>query len=150
MELAVLVLLTSRLMTDEIHRQLAERGYASLRPAHGFAFQLIASRGGATGVELADHLSVTRQAAGQMVDELERSGYVTRQPDPTDARLRRVHLSDRGREVLELSARLWAAQERDWERLIGEQGIAAVQSGLAAFIQDRGGFDPPLRLRPTW
>jgi len=52
--------------------------------------------------------------------------------------------------VLELSARLWAAQERDWQRLIGEQGMAAVRSGPAAFIEHRGGFDPPLRLRPTW
>lgn len=150
MELAVLILVTSRLMTDEVHRRLAELGYPNLRPAHGFAFQFIASRGGATGVALADHLGVTRQAAGQMVDELERSGYVTRQPDPTDARLRRVHLTSRGREVLDLSATLWAAQERDWARLIGEEEMAAVRSGLSSFIADRGGFDPPLRLRPTW
>ena len=150
MELAVLVLLASRLMTEEVHRRLADLGHEQLRPAHGFAFQFVATRGGATGVELADHLGVTRQAAGQMVDELERLGYVTRQPDPTDARLRRIQLTGRGREVLALSADLWAAQERDWERLIGEPGMAALRSGLSTFIDDRGGFDRPLRLRPTW
>ena len=150
MELAVLVLLASRLMTDEVHRRLADLGHGQLRPAHGFAFQFVASRGGATGVELADHLGVTRQAAGQMVDELERLGYVTRQPDRSDARLRRIQLTVRGREVLALSADLWAAQERDWERLIGAPGMAALRNGLGAFIDDRGGFDSPLRLRPTW
>lgn len=150
MELAILVLLASRLMTEEVHRRLAELGYEHLRPAHGFAFQLIDSRGGATGVELADHLGVTRQATGQMIDELERLGYVVRQADPTDARLRRVHLTDRGREVLALSAELWAAQERDWEQLIGAPEMAALRSGLGAFIDDRGGFDGPSRLRPTW
>ena len=44
----------------------------------------------------------------------------------------------------------WAAQDRDWERLVGGRGTAAVRSGLAAFIEYWGGFDPPLRLRPTW
>jgi len=150
MELAVLVLLASRMMTEDVHRRLADMGHEHLRPAHGFAFQFVAAEGGATGVELADHLGVTRQAAGQMVDELERLGYVTRQLDPTDARLRRIHLTDRGREVLSLSAELWAAQERDWERLIGPPGMAALRDGLGAFIQDRGGFNGPLRLRPTW
>lgn len=150
MELAVLVLLTSRLMTEEIHARLAGLGFGDLRPAHGFAFHLIASHGGATGVELADHLGVSRQAAGQMVDELERLAYVTRQPDPTDARLRRVILTDRGREAVAASIQLWTEQQRAWEHLIGAEAMAAVRSGLRAFIDERGGGDPPLRLRPTW
>ncbi len=140
----------SRLIIEEVHRRLAELGYEHLRPAHGFAFQSIASRGGATGVELEDHLGVTRQAAGQMVYELEWLGYVVRQPDPTDARLRRVLLTDRGRDVLALTAELWSVHERDWERLIGAPGIAALRSGLGTFIDDRSGFDGPSRLRPTW
>lgn len=150
MELATLVVLTSRLMTEEIHRQLADAGFADLRPAHGFAFQLLASTGGATGVELAEHLGVSRQAANQMVDELEARDYVVRTLDPTDARLRRIVLTPRGREVLTVAQKLWSAQERDWERLIGAPAMATLKQGLRAFVEQRGGLDAPLRLRPTW
>lgn len=34
MELAVLVLLASRLLTDQVHEQLAASGFGELRPAH--------------------------------------------------------------------------------------------------------------------
>lgn len=150
MELVTLVVLTSRLMTEEIHRQLAAGGFADLRPAHGFAFQLLASTGGATGVELAEHLGVSRQAANQMVDELEGRNYVVRRLDPHDARLRRIVLTDRGHDVIALAQNLWIAQERDWERLIGAPAMATLRRGLAAFVNDRDGFAGPLRLRPTW
>ena len=150
MELATLIVLASRLMTEEIHRELADAGFDDLRPAHGFAFQLLASTGGATGVALAEHLGVSRQAANQMVDELEERGYVVRQRDPRDARLRRIVLTARGHDVLALSARLWADQERAWERLIGAPAMATLTRGLRAFIDERDGFAAPLRLRPTW
>lgn len=150
LELAVLVLLASRLMTEEVHQQLAVQGHPELRPAHGFAFQRISARGGATGVELAAHLGITRQAAGQMIDELERLGYVVRRPDPTDARLRRVLLTDRGHEVLALSAALWEAQEQAWEHEIGPEAMRGLKSALHAWVDARGGLDSPRRLRPTW
>ena len=46
-----------------------------MRPAHGYAFQAIGAYG-ATATELGRRLGVTKQAAGQMVDELVRLGYV--------------------------------------------------------------------------
>ena len=150
MELATLIVLTSRLMTEEIHRQLAEAGFGDLRPAHGFAFQLLASAGGATGVELAEHLGVSRQAANQMVDEMEGRGHVVRRLDPRDARLRRIVLTSRGRDAIALSERLWSDQEREWERLIGAPAMATLRRGLRAFVDERDGFAAPLRLRPTW
>lgn len=48
-------------------------------------------------MQLAEHLGVTRQAAGQMVDELSRLGLVERRRDPQDARLRRVVLTAQDR-----------------------------------------------------
>jgi MarR family len=35
---------------------------------------------------LAEAARITKQTAGALVDQLERSGYVVRRPDPTDAR----------------------------------------------------------------
>src|SRR5947209_4608398 len=84
-ELFVLLARGFRATVDELQRRLAAEGFADVRPAHGFAFVRLAPDG-ATGNELAEHLGVTKQAASQMVDELERRGYVVRQADPRDGR----------------------------------------------------------------
>src|SRR6187455_806681 len=98
--LAVETLLRAgRAAIDELHRRLAERGHPDVRPAHGYAFQAIGA-GGATASELGRRLGVTKQAAGQMVDELARLGYVTRGSDPADGRRRIVTLTPAGVDCL--------------------------------------------------
>src|SRR5918994_7048004 len=89
------ILRAGRSAIEELHRRLAERGHPDVRPAHGYAFQAIGADG-ATASELGVRLNVTKQAAGQMVDELTRLGYVTREPDPDDGRRRLVQLTPRG------------------------------------------------------
>ena len=74
MALGVNLLAAAGALTAAIHDGVLARGFDDLRPAHGFAFARMAA-GGATVTELAAHLGVTRQAAGQLVDELEAKGY---------------------------------------------------------------------------
>ncbi|MCW2940604.1 MAG: MarR family transcriptional regulator, partial [Actinomycetia bacterium] len=93
--LTALMLAASRALIDGISTGTAARGFDDIRPAHGFAFTLL-SRGGATVTELAGHLGVTRQAAGQLTDELVLKGYVERRPHPVDARARLIVLTARG------------------------------------------------------
>src|SRR6516162_428842 len=77
--LAFSLLAASRALVDGISAGVRARGFADVRPAHGFAFTLL-SAGGATITQLAQHLEVTRQAAAQLVDELNAKGYVERRP----------------------------------------------------------------------
>ncbi len=94
-ELTLLLMLGSRTMIDTLHKRLAALGYDDIRPAHGFAFQRLAPNG-ATGNELAEFLDITKQAASEMVDYLERHSYVVRQPHPTDRRGKIITLTERG------------------------------------------------------
>ena len=54
----------------------------------------------ATPAELAEAAGVTRATMTGLVDTLERDGYVTRQPDPTDRRMMAVRLTARGEKFL--------------------------------------------------
>ena len=62
--------------------------------------------------DLADLLGVDAPTVTRKVQQLERLGYVTREPDPTDRRASRIRLSATGRDVLE---RVMAAHR---ERLV--------------------------------
>lgn len=136
------ILRAGRAAIEELHRRLAERGHPDVRPAHGYAFQAIGAEG-ATAGELGVRLNVTKQAAGQMVDELTRLGYVTREPDPHDGRRRLVKLTPRGVDCLRASAAIFDEIVAEW-RARGDDVDAAV-AALTGLADLYGG-----RLRPIW
>ena len=127
---------------DELHRRLAERGHPDVRPAHGYAFQAIGPDG-TTATALGERLNITKQAAGQMVDELTRLGYVTREPDPDDGRRRLVQLTPRGVDCLRASADVFEEIVAEW-RARGDDVDAAV-AALGGLTRLYGGG-----LRPIW
>lgn len=95
MALSAALLAVAGDLTQRIQEGVVARGFADVRPAHGFAFARLAPDG-ATVTDLAAHLGVTKQAASQLVDEIVRKGYAERRPHPGDARARLVVLTERG------------------------------------------------------
>lgn len=141
-DLPALLLSAARGLVDGIDAGVRARGFTGLRPAHGFAFTLLAG-GGATVVELARHLDVTKQAASQMVDELVGKGYVERRPHPGDARARLIVLTDRGWACTRAADEAAAEILDSWAARIGERRLTALRADLAKLAV-------PGRLRPTW
>lgn len=145
-EIPGLLAMAYHAVMEEVHARLAAEGFADVRPAHGFAFQYLSVRGGATAVELGEHLGVTKQAAVQLVDELERRGYVERRPHPADRRARVVVLAARGWACVERVVALWAEIEERWAALVGADRLGVVRESLSAFVTAAG--SPPMR--PLW
>ncbi|MCJ1679247.1 MarR family transcriptional regulator [Streptomyces sp. APSN-46.1] len=135
-----------QLMLGEFTRRVAAAGYEDLRPLHGMAFQVLKGPG-ATATELAERLGVTKQAAGQVVDELERRGYVRREPHPEGGRRKLVvltraaydHLAVAGRILHELEAELGRAAD-----------LRVLRGELARFVRALNGDGPLPALRPVW
>ena len=116
-------------MQEIVASELARRGYGDLRPALLAVGQHV-GRGGTRITELAERAMVTKATVVHAVDELERLGYVTRRPDPTDGRAKLVVATDRAR-AAERVARAAIADIRDgWAELIGEREMAALEQGL--------------------
>ena len=145
-EIAVELLRTSRAVVDVLHERLAERGHPDLRPAHGYAFQTIGPDG-ATGTRIAEVLGITKQAAGQMLDELERLGYVRREPDPADARRKLVRLTDRGHDALRQSAAIFDELRDAWAAGLPAGALDELLATLRAGSRTFGSSDA---LRPLW
>lgn len=117
---------------------VVREAHPEIRNAHGYVFQHLLV-GPCTIGELAARLGVTQQAASKVVGELTTLGYVTREPDEADSRVRRVALSRRGRAVV---ARGRAARAALEDRLVGAVGLAAVnqaREALVALLTEIGG-----------
>lgn len=140
--LTVVLLRAANALIDGIHAGVVARGFDDSRPAHGFAFTRLAPDG-ATISDLAAHLNVTRQAASQLVDELEAKGYVERRTHPVDGRARLVVLTERGWACTRAAEQAAAEQARTWAGVLGEDRLRVLIADLARLA-------PPGRLRPVW
>lgn len=149
LELPFLLAMAFRAMTDRLHTQLAAEGREPLRPAHGYTFRFVADHAEPSVVALAEHLEVSKQAASQLVAELEDWGYLTRRKNPRDGRAVTLSLTRKGRAYIAHVDGIWASVEEEWAALVGVQRLAAVRRDLAAFIANSATDDPP-RLRPVW
>lgn len=141
-DLPALVLRAATQLVDAIQDGVVERGFTDVRPSHGFAFARI-SAGDATASDLADHLGVTKQAAGQLVDQLVERGYVTREPAPTDARARLLQLTDKGWACTRAADDAAREAVARWQQQLDPATFAALGTALRTVITPGG-------LRPSW
>ncbi|MFG2091190.1 MarR family winged helix-turn-helix transcriptional regulator [Spirillospora sp. NPDC048824] len=128
-ELPLRLFLAFRVIIDELHTELAAQGHPDMRPLHGFVFQAIGPDG-TTAVELGRRLGVSKQAAGKMIESLERIGYVERTADPSDARRKIVRLTARGTDSLDRSARIFDRIRDDWAQRLGADRVRAMEDDL--------------------
>ena len=147
-ELTVLLGLGFQLVLGEFVRRVDAAGYAELRPVHGLVFQALKTDG-ATSTELAQHLGVTKQAAGQLVDDLERMGYVRREDHPAGGRRRLVVLTSKAHQHLEVAGRILHQLEHELGAALGPGSLPELRHRLAQVVRALAGERVP-PLRPTW
>jgi DNA-binding MarR family transcriptional regulator len=83
-----------------------QAAYPDLRSAHLIVLQTLDHPlAGTRLTTLAQRAQITAQSMSELVDALERGGYVQRLPDPSDRRAKLICYTDRG----------WAAHERGGE-----------------------------------
>ena len=105
-------------------RSSVERGYGDIRPTHGCVFRFV-REDGMRLTELAELAGITKQSAGEIVDDLVALGYVERIPDPDDSRAKLICLTDRGGEAQRIGFGLFAEVEQRWAERYGPERIAA-------------------------
>jgi len=111
----------------------AAAGLDGIRPAQAVALVPLAA-GGLHASDLADRLKVSRQAVAQGIAALERHGYVSRVPDPVDARARIIELTPRGRQALRVMRSNAIDLEKRWEQVLGRQRLGELRESLRMLL----------------
>ena len=128
-DLSSLLLIAAGALEQRVLDRLEEAGHPSVRSSHGFVFQVLL-RSEPTVTELARELGITQQGASKAVAELERLGYVERRRDAGDARVRRLALTERAHDVIEVARRTRQEFERELEGEVGADALGAARGVL--------------------
>lgn len=144
----LLLAMAFRLLTDRLHERLADEGQPEVRLAHGFTLGYLVTMDGATAVDLAAYLGITKQGAAHLTGELERWGYVEQVRHPTDGRSRLIVATGKGRTLFDRVREIWADEEEQWAGLVGPDRLGDVRTALEALIATAPQSHPPVR--PTW
>jgi DNA-binding MarR family transcriptional regulator len=91
---------------------------------------------GITVSELAELAQVRKQTMTQAVDQLERTGYVERCPNPLDRRSRLVILTERGAAVPPVTHAAAARVERHWAQLTSPEELEALRASLLRLLTE--------------
>lgn len=123
----------ARLLNERAIARVQRRTDARVRVAHTALFPHVDLEGTRL-TEIAKRLGMTKQAAGQLVDELEEMGVLERIPDPADARAKLVRFSKKGRRGLLEGLEVLREIEDEMREVVGDAKMRAMHEALAAII----------------
>ena len=146
LDLGILLALGYQEFVRQLHLDLAAHGYDDLGRSDGYVFRALAAEPLTTSA-LAARLGVSKQGAGQIVEDMTRRGYLDSRPDPSDARARHLVLSARGQAALAAARTFHHRYERNLTRRHGRATMTALRALLTdmAATSDDGAIDPRLR-----
>jgi DNA-binding MarR family transcriptional regulator len=120
---------TLRIYNRRVVDGLWARGFTDFTLAFPQILSNLDLQGTRIGI-LAERAGVTRQAAGQLVNEIERCGYVQRKQAPEDARATVVQLTAKGRRLIAAILELAAETEASFGQLLSVREFDRVRTGL--------------------
>ena len=111
-----------RMLTGHAINKVHEAGFPEVRESWLPILQHVEDTG-IRSIDLANKLSISKQAANQMVKEIEKRGYLQRVPDPEDKRAQRISLTDQGWQAWVVGLKAMQAMEQQLESALGEQTL---------------------------
>lgn len=119
--------------------ELVRRGLEDLPRNGPFVIRAVA-RSGAALSEIADELSVSKQAASKLIDLLVARGFVDRSADPSDRRRITLTLTRRGKKAVEAVEAGTARVDAALAEALAPGELAGFRAGLHALVTLSGTY----------
>ena len=127
--LGTLLSTAGRRLAAELDAGLAAAGYGDLRSAHAPLFMTIEPDGSSV-TQLAERARMTKQATSELVRYLEACGYVELAVNDTDRRARKVTLTARGWQALDVGLSVIDNFEHWLNDTVGAAHVEAIRATL--------------------
>lgn len=140
---AQLLFKVARLVNEMALARVARRrplGGATPRAAHTALLPHIPLEGGIRLSALASKVGSTKQAVGQLVDDMEEAGLVERVADAADGRAKQIRYTAQGRKALFTGIETLREVEAELAERIGAERFAALRDALLAL---HDALEPP-------
>ena len=110
--------------------------YGDIREAHLQVFGAIDWKGTRL-TELAARANMTLPAMSELVDDLQRAGYLERRPDPRDGRAKLIRPTRKGRHAIVQALRAVREIEASYSRVVGDERFAVLVGVLQDLVDSR-------------
>lgn len=124
----------ARLLDEAAIARVAAAGAPTLRTSHTALLPHLDLEGTRL-VDLAARVGVSKQAVGQLVDDLESMGVLERVPDPEDGRARRVCFTRRGLQAMLHGLDVLDGLEQQLAAAIGRHAADGLREGVEAALR---------------
>jgi DNA-binding MarR family transcriptional regulator len=124
-----LLLRAHRAFSERALGKLRQRGHTHLTMAHTTLLPHL-DIDGTQATVLAERAGITKQAAGRLLADLEREGYVRRLADPRDQRAHIIVFTDAGRRFLIDAYHVKREIEQAYTALLGEERMRQLRKML--------------------
>ena len=116
--------------------RLRQRGFDDFDRAYFAVFRYPGPQG-ERPTDVAARIGISKQALNYLLRELERLGYLEREPHPDDLRSKRIVLTERGIRAVGVIRDAVAEMEAAWEQRLGAERFAQLRT-LLLELQDPG------------
>jgi DNA-binding MarR family transcriptional regulator len=117
----------------ELYANLRAAGFDDLRDAHRPALRH-PPIDGMRPTDLARHLGLSKQAANDLIRDLEQCGYIRLERDPSDGRARIIRYTERGWRLFDTGSRLSREVGARWANAIGQEQYDQFLSTLRTIV----------------
>lgn len=108
-------------------------GFDDIRETHNPVFGLVPAEG-IRLTELAARAGVSKQAMGELVNDLVDKGYFVKEPDPTDGRAKLIRWCDRAWDVNDHAQAYFDRVERELAEVVGAEAIRHLRETLETIV----------------
>jgi DNA-binding MarR family transcriptional regulator len=150
-DFGILLALAFRVYVDELHRELAARGFDDMLPSFGVVFRALDEQP-LTLTQLASQLQVSKQAVAKIVAQMRSRDLVAQQDDDDDRRAKNLVLTRRGQAAVDAAKAIGARAEARLCKEVGADAVAGMRTALEHLVVTGGGETEmrARRVRPLW
>jgi DNA-binding MarR family transcriptional regulator len=147
--IGALLRLAGQRVRERIYAGVVTGGFSDLKPAHLFSILRTEGLEGLRPTEIAEQMQITKQSVKDLLQDLERLGYLERRPDPADGRARLIHLTARGRKLERVVLHEAQVVEGEFVDALGDRGLGEFRAILieVAGLTDGSDSSRPARAR---